>query len=141
MNDLNDIVFNPETGLFESRTNVTAHLTDRQIRANNRHRHTMDPVRAALKPVVVEFRVEGGNEHKVDTEVCVHWRVTNAQKVSIHFHKSRELEYNLCGTLRFVMPNLDCKICLVAKNGNVTSQRTITVKRIRKSIFERLFNR
>lgn len=141
MNDLNDIVFNPETGLFESRTNVTAHLTDRQIREDNRRRRAMDPARVALKPIIVEFRVEGGNEHKVGTEVCIHWRVSNAKKVIIHFHHKQELEYNLCGTLRFVMPNKDCKIRLVTKNGGVTTQRTITMVHRHLSIFDRLFRR
>lgn len=139
MNDLNDIVFNPETGLFESKTNITAHLTECQIQGGSRSRRMIDPARAALKPVIVDFRVESGYEHKVGSEVCVRWRVANAQKIIIHFHNHRALEYDMQGTLRFVMPDEDCKVRLVATNQDVKTQSTISLISHRLTIFDRLF--
>ncbi len=139
MNDLNDIVFNPETGLFESKTNITAHLTERQIRGGSRRSRMMDPARAALKPVIVAFRVEGGYEHKVGSEVCVRWRVANAQKIVIHFHNHRELEYGMHGTLRFFMPDEDCKVRLIAMNRDVKTQSTISLISRCLTLFDRLF--
>ncbi len=141
MNDLNDIVFNPETGLFESKTNITAHLTECQIQGGSRSRRMIDPARAALKPIIVDFRVEGGYKHKTGSEVCVRWRVENAQKIVIHFHNHRELGYGMYGNLRFFMPAGGCKIRLIATNKGVKTQSTISLQSRRLTIFDRLFRR
>ena len=137
MNDLNDIVFNPHTGLFESQSNPTAHLTAQQFR-KIRARRPVDPARAAKKPIIVDFRVEGGLRHKVGSEVCIYWHVANAEKVILHFQNRNELEYSLQGSLRIFMPEKNCMIRLLAKNDGVTTQRTITLTSRRKTIFDKI---
>lgn len=145
MNDLNDIVFNPATGLFESKTDATAHLVTPPTRSvsgpRQRRTRTINPARAARKPIIDEFIVEGRHEHKEGSEVCVRWSVSNAQEIIITFHNRRELEYALQGTLRFVMPAEDCTVRILAKNHGVTTQRTISLKSRRLTIFDRLFGR
>jgi len=141
MNNLEDIIFNPNTGLFENKSDPTAHLSPKEIRASKRNR-AKDPEVARMKPRINFFRHDKENNvaSKGDS-VCISWNVDNADFVKIKFPDGNNVEFPTAGSTAFIMPATDCDVVLVAYHGKVKTQRTIKVQRISKmnQLFRRIF--
>jgi hypothetical protein len=125
MNNLNDLVFNPKTGLFENRNDPTAHLSPSELR---RQKRKSDPMREQMKPRVNFFR-RTGDKQPMDGELIVlSWNTDRAKFVRIDFPDGKRVELPPVGRCLFTMPPEICQIRLVAHNGRYHTQATIKIK-------------
>lgn len=137
MGALKDIVFNPETGLFEDLTNPTAHLTDGEVRKPRRPRQT-DPMAARMKPIIRSLYLTGGNRPKEGATIEMSWYVERAQRVVVTFPSGRSVEFPPANRCQFVVPGQNSRVRLVAHNGKYTTQRTLQLRPKKLSIFHKL---
>ena len=131
MNNLDDIEFDPQLGLFVNRNDPTAHLSPREIK--NIRKKPRDPEAEKMKPRINFFRHDKSDSMAVKGEtVNISWNVDNADFVKIRFPDGYNVEFPTVGTSAFIMPPENCELLLVAKHGKYRSQQTIKVKKITK---------
>ena len=137
MGELKNIVYNPNSGLFEDCTNPLAHLTPAGVRRQKRQNNTY-PMAAQMKPVINSIYISGGEHPREDSTIEFHWSVEKAQRVVITLPTGSVTEYSPVGKCQLVVPGKDFHIRLVAHNGKYTTQRTLFVKPERLPLVKRI---
>lgn len=128
MNDLDDLVYNPQTGLFENKKDPTAHLSAREQRQQRRKQRESDPQRMAMKPRINFFRRSGDVRPLVGEQIALAWNVSQAQSVNITFPDKRTVSFSPIDNCLFTLPKEECQVRLVAINGNYRTQSTMKIK-------------
>ena len=145
MGDIKNVIFNPETGLFEDSTNPTAHMTEHEVRQEERRARRRqrqdDPLRAQMKPVIQAISRTGAEHPLEGTTIELAWLVQNAQRVVITFPSGNKVNFPTAGRCQFKVPDHDFQVRLVAYNGRYTTQRTLSISPRRLTLFRRLLNR
>lgn len=128
MNDLDDLVFNPKTGLFESGKDPTAHLTAYEFRSGRILKNKSDPQRALMKPRINFFRRSGDEHPIIGEQIFLAWNVEQARCVSITFPDGKTVSFPTIGNCQFILPGEECRVKLVAINGKYHTQLTMKIK-------------
>ena len=128
MNNLNDLVFNPETGLFENQNDPTAHLSPSELLHFKRQHRKVDPMRALMKPRVNFFRRTGDKQPMSGELIVLSWNTDRANLVKIDFPDGKRVELPPIGKCMFTMPSKECQVRLVAHNGKYHTQETMKIK-------------
>jgi len=126
MNYLNDLVFNPQTGLFENRKDPTVHLTAREQRQQRINRRKSDPQYMSMKPRIIFFRRSGDERPKAGERITLAWNVEQAQSVAVTFPD--RLRFSPMDNCLFTLPHEECRVRLVAINGHFRTQSTMRIR-------------
>lgn len=135
MGGLKNIVYNPETGLFEDSTNPTAHLTNGEAR--KRRPCQTDPMSAQMKPVINSLYLTGGEHPLEGTNIEMSWYAEKTRRVVVTFPSGRKVEFPAAGSCRFVVPGSRCQVRIVAHNGKYTTQCTLQITPTKKTLITR----
>lgn len=126
--DLKDIVFNPQTGLFENARDPTAHLTTQELRCKRAKQRETDPLRAKMKPRINFFRCFGDECPTVGEQIILAWNVGLAECVRITFPDNKTVPFLSVDKCMFTMPSEECLVRLIAINGKYKTQLTMRIK-------------
>ena len=132
--ELKNIVYNPETGMFEDSTDPTIHITSGKVQ-KRRNRQSSNPMTVQMKPIFTSIYLTGGEHPLEEATVEMTWCVQKAQRVVVTFPSGNNMEFQPSTGCQFVVPKHDCFVRLVAHNGKYTTQRTIQIKPKRRSVF------
>ena len=135
MGELKNIVFNPETGLFEDSTNPTAHLTNGEVR--KRRRRPSDPMAAQMKPVFNSIFLTGGEHPMEGTTIELSWHIEKAQRVVVTFPSGEKGEFPALCSCQFIVPKDPCRVRIIAYNNQYKTQQTIGIRPSKKSLMTR----
>lgn len=136
MGELKNIVFNPQTCLFEDCTNPTAHLTQGEVRKLHRQRQQDPTMAMQMKPVIRSICFSGG-EHPIEgSTIEISWYVEKAQQVVVTFPSGKTVEFFPVCSCQFVVPRQKCQVRIIAYNGKYSTQRTIQIRPKKLSLIQ-----